>query len=187
MLRSTLVTALILWIGAASQSAAQVDNARREPSQAAASATASVPELPDAPSALGNDPKSSTVAHEPNGTNLAPSTLVTERAPERRQRTVDRQFILLHALSTMALIADLETTARAVEGLPRATEVNPLFGQHPTRARLYGIGVPLDALTIYVSYHYKKTEPKRSVWKVGPALSIAVHTAVAINNLIVAH
>jgi hypothetical protein len=47
--------------------------------------------------------------------------------------------------------------------------------------------VPLSAFSFYLSYHYKKMEPSRSVWKVAPGLSIAIHTAAAINNLIVTH
>jgi hypothetical protein len=102
-------------------------------------------------------------------------------------RTLDGRFILLHTLSTGALFADLETTARALAGQTKATELNGLFGGHPTRARLYGIAVPLDAVSFYLSYRSKKIEPRRNMWKVAPGLSIAVHTAAAINNLIVAH
>jgi hypothetical protein len=87
----------------------------------------------------------------------------------------------------VALVADLETTVHALAGRPKTSELNGLFGAHPTRVRLYGIAVPLDAVSFYLSYRSKKTEPTRGVWKLAPGLSIAVHTAAAINNLIVAH
>ncbi len=99
---------------------------------------------------------------------------------------MDRKFILLQALSAMALVADVETTVRDLQG-QTIGELNPLFGQHPTRARLYGMNVPLNILTFYVSYHYKKSQPNRNLWKVAPAVSIAVHTGATVNNLIVAH
>src|ERR1700692_2894891 len=100
-------------------------------------------------------------------------------------RTVDGKFILLQAVSAAALVADVETTVRD-RHRSNSVELNPLFGQHPTRARLYSINVPLNVLSLYVSYRYKKKEPNGKAWKVGPALFIAVHTAAAINNLIVA-
>ena len=113
------------------------------------------------------------------------ATPVEERNRNGNLRVVDSKFILLNALSTLALVADLETTAHDLEGA-KSAELNPLFGQHPSRARLYGVSVPLNVISIYVSYHYKKSQPSRSLWKIGPALSIAVHTAATINNLIVA-
>ena len=57
-----------------------------------------------------------------------PSALAIERTTPNGLRTLDRKFILLHSLSTVALLADLETTARAVAAQPSATELNPLFG-----------------------------------------------------------
>jgi hypothetical protein len=38
-----------------------------------------------------------------------------------------------------------------------------------------------------VSYHYKKIQPGGNLWKLGPGISIAVHTAAAINNLVALH
>ncbi|MGA8837675.1 MAG: hypothetical protein WCF74_16885 [Candidatus Sulfotelmatobacter sp.] len=116
-----------------------------------------------------------------------PPTLAVEQNTNKRWRTLDNKFTLLHTLSTVALVGDLETTVRGLAAQPKATELNPIFGEHPTRARLYGIAVPLNAFSFYLSYHYKKTAPSRSVWKLGPGMSIAVHTAAAINNLIVTH
>jgi hypothetical protein len=113
---------------------------------------------------------------------------VTVVAPNTNSgHVLDRKFILLHSLSTVALLADLETTARAIAAQPKASELNPLFGEHPTRARLYGIAVPLNALSFYLSYRAKKNEPKRRLWIIGPGASIAVHSAAAINNLSAAH
>jgi hypothetical protein len=99
---------------------------------------------------------------------------------------VDRRFIVLHTLSAMALVADVETTVRVLAEQPKANELNPLFGGRPTRARLYGIGLPLNALSFYLSYHYKRMNPNGRVWKLGPGLCIAFHTAAALNNLVTA-
>lgn len=141
--------------------------------------------LPQAPGPSGD----STDTHgsdmrNVSGTGVAGPIVVPTM--ESSSRTMDRQFILLNALSTVSLIADVETTIHAVGGENKANEVNPLFGAHPTRARLYGITLPLNALSLYLSYHAKKTMPKRRIWEIGPGLSIAVHTGAATNNLIAA-
>lgn len=160
-----------------------------EVNHAAPSAAATTPpDLPQAPSAVPGGRNSTDDAHDLSGTRFVPPTLTVEQnTNNKRWRTLDNKFILLHTLSTVALVADLETTVRGLAAQPKATELNPIFGEHPTRARLYGIAVPLNAVSLYLSYHYKKTAPSRSVWKLGPEMSIAVHTAAAINNLIVTH
>ena len=144
-------------------------------------------DLPEAPVAFQGGPSSADGTRDLSGTRFVPPTLVAEPNTNRRGHTVDRNFILLHAFSAAALVADLETTVRSFQGQGKATELNPLFGAHPTRARLYGIAVPINAFSFYLSYHYKKIEPGRSIWKLGPGLTIAVHTAAAINNLIATH
>jgi hypothetical protein len=206
MLRLALASVLLLSIGAVSQTAPQVDHARPEADQAATSAAATIsPDLPEAPSAIERALKSTDsapgfvapdlvapdlVAPDLVAPDLGGTRFVSPAAGERNKgsapRTLDRKFILLQTLSAAALVADVETTMRDLGG-QRASELNPLFGQHPTRARLYGINVPLNVLSFYVSYHFKKTDPSRSLWKVGPALSLAVHATATINNLIVAH
>jgi hypothetical protein len=144
-------------------------------------------DLPEAPTALQGAPSSADGRRDFTVTPVVSPTLAAGRNSTPSGRTMDREFVLLHTLSTVALIADLETTARGFEAQPKATELNPMFGARPTRARLYGIAVPLNALSLYLSYHYKKVEPRRNSWKIGPGVSIAIHTAAVINNLIAVH
>ncbi len=151
---------------------------------------ANATDLPEAPSesARGpNEPKGrddTKGGDDTSGTRFVPAALSAEPNMNKSVHTVDRSFILLQTLSAVALIVDLETTARSFEGQPKLTELNPVFGAHPTRARLYGIAVPLNVLSFYASYRYKKIEPGRKTWKIAPGLCIAIHTAAAINNLI---
>jgi hypothetical protein len=160
-----------------------------EPSEAAEgrAAARSSEDLPEAPSQSARGSNEAQGSDDANGTRFVPLALTAEPNSNKSVHTLDRSFILLHSLSAVALIADLETTARSFEGQANATELNPLFGPHPTRARLYGITVPLNALSFYVSYRYKKIEPDRKTWKIAPGLCIAIHTAAAINNLIATH
>src|ERR1035437_7924463 len=165
---------------------AQENNLGAQPNQPA-SCVAETTNLPEAPSAFQGGPSKFDSTREDNGTRIVPSTGAVEQDFNRTGRTLDRKFILLHALSAVALVADLETTAYSFRGQAKVTELNPLFGAHPTRARLYGIAVPLNVLSFYVSYRYKKNQPGRSLWKLVPGLSIAAHTAATINNLIATH
>jgi len=75
----------------------------------------------------------------------------TEHYQDGYGKTIDRNFVLLHTFSTIALVADIETPVYSVAGR-RSSEMNPLFGANPTRAQLYGIAVPLNVLSFYVSY-----------------------------------
>jgi hypothetical protein len=109
-----------------------------------------------------------------------------ERNTNPNWHTLDSKFILLHTFSTVALIADIVTTAHGLAVQPNAIELNPLLGERPTLARIVGTAVPLHAFSFYLSYRAKKLAPRRNVWTVIPKLSIAIHAAAAINNLIVA-
>lgn len=147
-------------------------------SLASAQPLASLPEAPSAIAATLNDGDSTPI---PRVSNL--ESPVPESRDESHRRTVDRNFILLHTFSAVAMVADLETTVYRVSG-QHASEMNPLFGAYPSRARLYGIAVPLNILFLYVSYHSKKSEPNGKLWALSPALFIGVHTGAALNNLI---
>lgn len=98
--------------------------------------------------------------------------------------TLDREFIRYSVLSVVATAADVATTARALEN-NNTRELDPLYGGHPTRARLYGITVPLQAFLLYTSYYDKRIAPRRTTWKTLLKISIIAHTAAATNNLIV--
>ncbi len=144
------------------------------------------PDLPEAPEQFSRNRPDAPGDDTRNVSGTGVAAPIVEQPTNSSLRTIDRQFILLNALSTGALVADVETTIHAVGEETKASELNPLFGVHPTRARLYGITLPLNALSFYLSYHAKKTMPKRRIWEIGPGLSIAAHTTAAINNLIVA-
>ena len=140
--------------------------------------------LPDAPSSVWSTSTTSDDTRETSETGFVLPTLRMERNANEGWHTLDRKFFLLNAFSTVALLADLETTARGLAAQPKAVELNPLLGKHPSTARLYGTGLSINALLIYQSYHFKKLGPRRKVWTIAPKISIVVHTAAAINNLI---
>ncbi len=75
-----------------------------------------------------------------------PPILSVERNTNKHWHTVDSEFILFHTLSTLAFFADLEMTARSLAQQSKAIELNPLFGERLTLARLHGASLPLKRL-----------------------------------------
>jgi hypothetical protein len=96
-----------------------------------------------------------------------PGTLSVERP-----RVIDKQFLILSALSTATIFADSYTTTwigenyRAHGSGPCTVEGGEplLYGLHPTVARTYAIGAGLSAGAIAVSYLAKKRLPSRLKW-----------------------
>jgi len=95
-------------------------------------------------------------------------------------RFFDRQFKMLTALSIAATTADIESTLHCSQS---CREVNPLYGAHPTRARLYGINAPFLVGELMISRMVRKRLPGRKLWMV-PSLSLsASHMFGVASNL----
>ncbi len=140
-------------------------------------------ELPNAPSHNENMADNYALGlqqTDPSGMNVRDLVIASYKKP----KVIDRQFILLNTFQVLAAVADAETTLSCLNS-PSCREVNPILGSHPTRGRVYAIGVPLTALSVYLSYHYKRKGPTRSWWKAYPLTLSAVHTFAAINNFLV--
>lgn len=118
-------------------------------------------------------------ANSPTKTSYAQST-------KPRQKIADKKFWILAGLQVGASIADFETTQWALRSSPGAREMNSLFGQRPTRLRMYGIGLPITAFQIALQYHAKSTADRtgraRAAWIVGASINTGLHTALAIHN-----
>lgn len=151
---------------------------------AEAQARVSLSELPNAPSqAVGTGSSALTSLQiKPTDINVRDLAIESYKPP----RTIDRQFIVLNTLQVLAAIADAETTLNCVRS-PHCSEVNPILGSHPTRGGMYALAVPLTALSVYLSYHYKHKSPTRDWWKAYPLTLSAVHSFGAVNNLVVSH
>jgi len=100
-----------------------------------------------------------------------------------RWHTVDGKFVLLSALTIIASLADIETTAHAIETNPSAKAANPLFGTRPSRPRLYGTSIPIDFALIALSYHLKRIAPRRETWKNDLKLSSVLELFAAFHNV----
>ncbi len=107
----------------------------------------------------------------------------TVRAPYRRP---DHRFLFFAAAQIVATVADAETTQWALRSHPQAGEMNPLFGRHPDRARMYGIAFSITAVQILMQHHVKtvaeRTGKFRNAWMVGASVNTGFHTFLAVHN-----
>lgn len=101
-------------------------------------------------------------------------------------RVADMKFWVLASFEVGATVADFETTQWAQRVRPDGGELNPLYGRHPGRARMYSIGMSLDAVQILMQYRSKakarETGKMKKAWIVGGLLNTGVHTFLAVHN-----
>jgi hypothetical protein len=118
----------------------------------------------------------------------APSLFRADRNwSNRRTPTRTRQhndFQRLAIWSTAAWVADAATTEIGL-ATTRASEVNPVFGRHPSPARLWGTAIPLQGIFLYACHQDSHEHPRGRFWRIAMKVSIGLHTFGAVNNLMV--
>jgi hypothetical protein len=111
--------------------------------------------------------------------SIVSSRLEITAAPVE-SRIVDWKFGILAALALGSTIADAEVTLHCPQP---CREVNPLYGAHPTRARLYGTNAPFLVGEIMLSRLVRKRSPERRLWMI-PSLSLTMgHMLGVASNL----
>jgi len=101
-------------------------------------------------------------------------TAAAQNTWQENRKTADRKFWAMTALSSASTVSDIEVTAHALQN-PNCAEHNPLFGSHPSRAKMYGVSIPASAAYTMVGYWLKKRGVK--LWAV-PQLSLTGAHAV---------
>jgi hypothetical protein len=115
----------------------------------------------------------------PLSSSIVSSRLEITAAPAE-PRIVDWKFGILAALALGSTIADVEATLHCQQP---CREVNPLYGAHPTRARLYGTNAPFLVGEIMMSRLVRKRSPERRLWMI-PSLSLTMgHMLGVASNL----
>ena len=108
-----------------------------------------------------------------------------ERKPLVRQRVVDRPFVASLALLGGAMAADYVSTSRMLDH-GYGYETDPLYGRHPSNARLVAEGSAFYAAEVAGSYLLKRYGQKhpwaRHLWLVGPSTMTVVHAECAVHN-----
>lgn len=98
------------------------------------------------------------------------------------QRTADRRFWTLVAVTAGSAVLDGETTMHGLQqtGL---REMNPLLGSHPDRARFYATVGAGDTALAYLAYHLKRTGHEK-LWRIPLVGAAGVHLGGGVNNLL---
>ncbi len=138
-----------------------------------------------APNSLPDSPSYSAALVRPQGLpaivastpqRIRPSVTLETRSPNKRA------FTLLSAVAVASTVADLEFTAHCLASNPRCREANPLYGSHPSRARMYAIAMPMTAAQIWFSNHLRKKHPERKLWMIPTLTVTAVHSVGAASG-----
>jgi hypothetical protein len=93
-------------------------------------------------------------------------------------------FERLAVLSTTAWAADVASTEIGL-ATTRTYELNPIFGSHPSPARLWGTAISLQGFFLYACHQESKEHPQGRFWRIAMRVSVGVHTFGAVNNLLV--
>lgn len=99
--------------------------------------------------------------------NVRPTTFGETRDAHKRA------FLLLSVAAGVATVVDVEVTTHCLQTKPNCRELNPLFGSHPSRARLYATALPLTIGQVWFSNYLRKKYPERKLWTL-PTLSVTI-------------
>jgi len=77
-----------------------------------------------------------------------------------KRKIFDKKFWLATAVIVGTTVLDIETTARCALS-QTCGERNPLWGRHPTRAKMYGIKGSLAGFTIWSTWWWKRDDMRK--------------------------
>jgi len=119
----------------------------------------------------------------PAYSNELPESPVAKPIPT--EHVINRQFILVLGALGGAASADYITTS-ALLGKDWGYEKDPLYGRHPSNARLAGEGAAFYAAEITGAYLLKRYGQKhrwaRNLWMIQPSWQTGAHSYCAIHN-----
>jgi hypothetical protein len=105
-----------------------------------------------------------------SASNTAPYMRPIEQEKTKHRRVADKKFIGVSALAMGLTIADIETTQHCL-GNGTCKELNPLMPH--SRAGMYAVNVPVNALAIYMSYRLKANGHR--TWWIAPIAISGAH------------
>jgi len=145
-------------------------------------------EPPDAPSAT-RQKQQLAAAGNPTTSSAAQQRFTVVSTPNRLDRKYSIktwQYGVAVAVMAAGTVADMETTVRGLERCKNGHEVNSwLYGRRPSRARLYGINIPIMAGVAWVAAKTKQDKKSgdfHAMWPVPMLITAGVHGMVAAHN-----
>jgi hypothetical protein len=110
-------------------------------------------------------------------------------APTRvtKPRVFDRKFFVLAGIATATTVLDVAMTSHCISTYSNCQEKNPLFGSHPSAAKLYGVSFSMLGGQMLASAWMRREMPKRKLWMMPPIVATATHGLAAAFNFRTIH
>lgn len=105
--------------------------------------------------------------------------------PLKSRPVSTKPFWALTALNSALTVADIELTQNCLATIPGCQEVNPLYGPHPSRMRMYATNIPITAGINFLSYHVLTAKYKTKLWVIPQATLAGSHFAGVMTNIAV--
>lgn len=103
--------------------------------------------------------------------------------PSKPKPISTKKFWALTAFSAAMTVADIELTQNCLAAVRGCYETDPLYGTHPTRARMYAINVPINVAVSYLSYKTMTGKRLSKMWA-WPQLALAgTHFGGVVTNI----
>jgi hypothetical protein len=180
------VPLLLLVLAAPAMAQTSSQNSAQTSPQSSPETSGQTSAQPDATTQLPNKPEVPAQAPAQVPAEVRVNGQPEIHSPSPPRIIADKKFWILAGLEAGATIADFETTQWAERVRPDGGEVNPLYGSHPGRMRMYGIGMSLTGVQILLQYKSKGMSQRngkmKKAWIVGALLNTGVHTFLAVHN-----
>jgi hypothetical protein len=109
----------------------------------------------------------------PSAMALAPAMTIPAES-KKIGRTVDSKYLFLFGLAAALTVTDIELTQRCLQA-GSCHEANILYGNNPTRARMYAFNLPVLGSQAVLSAWLKRRHPERNLWMTPPIADSVAH------------
>lgn len=103
--------------------------------------------------------------------------------PRKPKPTSTKKFWAVTAFSAAMTVADIELTQNCLATVRGCYETDPIYGTHPSRARMYAINVPINAAVSYLSYKTMTGKRLTRMWAWPQLALTATHFGGVVTNI----
>lgn len=103
--------------------------------------------------------------------------------PSKPRPTSTKKFWALTAFSAAMTVADIELTQNCLATVRGCYETDPIYGTHPSRARMYAINVPVNAAVSYLSYKTMRGKRLSKMWAWPQLALTGTHFGGVVTNI----
>lgn len=118
---------------------------------------------------------------------IAPAHVVATPVTWKQEsvdRVFDKKYLILFGITAALTITDIELTQHCMQAGTCHEANSFLYGTNPTRARMYGINIPLLGGQAIFSAWLKQRHPERNAWMISPVADSVGHGIGSITGAI---